>query len=90
MQRSTTGKFGKLVRGVLIGTLALTLMAAGVAGFLIFTLTGNAWLDQIVQVGTDLAFQAEGIESSVERWSDSLEQRVEQAIPEAVRPFFGE
>lgn len=40
----------------MVGALALTLMAAGVAGFLLFTLTGNAWLDQIAQVGTDLAF----------------------------------
>lgn len=88
MQRSTTGKFGRFIKGVIIGALTLALMAAGVAGFLIFTLTGNAWLDQIVQFGTDVSFQAEGVESSIERFSDSLELRVEQAIPEAVRPFF--
>lgn len=88
MQRSTTGKFGRFIKGVIIGVLALTLMAAGVAGFLIFTLTGNAWLDQIVQFGMDVSIQAEGVESSIERFGDSLELRVEQAIPEAVRPFF--
>lgn len=88
MQRSKRGKIGRIIKGMTIGAIALTLMAAGVAGFLIFTLTGNAWLDQIVQFGTDVSFQAEGIESSFERFSDSLELRVEQAIPEAVRPFF--
>ncbi|WP_070328190.1 hypothetical protein [Exiguobacterium aurantiacum] len=88
MQRSTTGKVARFMKGAIIGALALTLMAAGVAGFLIFTLTGNAWLDQIVQFGTDVSFQAEGLESSFERFSDSIELRVEQAIPEAVRPFF--
>lgn len=73
---------------MMVGALALTLMAAGVAGFLLFTLTGNAWLDQIVQVGTDVAFQVEGIEARFDQIGDSFELRVEQAIPEAVRPFF--
>ncbi|RHB49350.1 hypothetical protein DW881_09005 [Exiguobacterium sp. AM39-5BH] len=77
-----------MIRGVAVGALALTLMAAGVAGFLLFTLTGNAWLDQIAQVGTDVAFQVEGFETRFNQIGDSLELRVEQAIPEAVRPFF--
>lgn len=72
----------------MVGALALTLMAAGVAGFLLFTLTGNAWLDQIAQVGTDVAFQVEGFETRFDQIGDSLELRVEQAIPEAARPFF--
>jgi len=72
----------------MVGALALTLMAAGVAGFLLFTLTGNTWLDQIAQVGTDVAFQVEGFETRFDQIGDSLELRVEQAIPEAVRPFF--
>lgn len=88
MRATSRGKIGRLIRGVAVGALALTLMAAGIAGFLFFTLTGNAWLDQIAQVGTDLAFQAEGIETTFDRMGDSLELRIEQAIPEAVRPFF--
>ena len=88
MRSISRGKIGRLIRGVMVGALALTLMAAGVAGFLLFTLTGNAWLDQIAQVGTDVAFQVEGFETRFDQIGDSLELRVEQAIPEAVRPFF--
>ena len=88
MRSTSRGKIGRLIRGVMVGALALTLMAAGVAGFLLFTLTGNAWLDQIAQVGTDVAFQVEGFETRFNQIGDSLELRVEQAIPEAVRPFF--
>lgn len=88
MRSTSRGKIGRLIRGVMVGALALTLMAAGVAGFLLFTLTGNAWLDQIVQVGTDVAFQVEEFETRFDQIGDSLELRVEQAIPEVVRPFF--
>ena len=88
MRSTSRGKIGRLIRGVMVGALALTLMAAGVAGFLLFTLTGNAWLDQIAQVGTDVAFQVEGFETRFDQIGDSFELRVEQAIPEAVRPFF--
>gem|GEM_PF-3024801 len=88
MRSTSRGKIGRLIRGVMVGALALTLMAAGVAGFLLFTLTGNTWLDQIAQVGTDVAFQVEGFETRFDQIGDSLELRVEQAIPEAVRPFF--
>lgn len=88
MQRSITGKLGRFIKGVIIGALALALMTAGVAGFLIFTLTGNDWLDQVVQFGTNLSFQAGEIESSLERFSDALELRVERALSETVRPFF--
>ncbi|TCI29782.1 hypothetical protein EVJ33_09040 [Exiguobacterium sp. SL-10] len=88
MRSTSRGKIGRLIRGVAVGALALTLMAAGIAGFLLFTLTGNAWLDEIAQVGTDVAFQVEGFETRFDQIGDSLELRVEQAIPEAVRPFF--
>ncbi|MCT4778025.1 MULTISPECIES: hypothetical protein [Exiguobacterium] len=88
MRSTSRGKIGRLIRGAMVGALALTLMLAGVAGFLLFTLTGNAWLDQLAQIGTDMAFRVEGFESTFDQIGDSFELRVEQAIPEAVRPFF--
>lgn len=88
MRSTSRGKMERLIRRVMIGSLALTCMAAGVAGFLLFTLTGNTWLDQIAQVGTDVAFQVDGMEATFDRMSDSFELRIEQAVPEAVRSFF--
>ncbi|MDX5323366.1 MAG: hypothetical protein LPJ96_07125 [Exiguobacterium sp.] len=88
MRRSRTSWFGRMVRGVVVSVLALSLMAVGVFGFLFFTVTGNDWLGQWMSYGSELSLQADGFESRVERWTDSLEARVGQLIPETIRPFF--
>lgn len=88
MRRSRSGLFGRMMKGVVWGVLALSLMAAGILGFLFFTVTGNDWLSQWLSYGSELSLRADGLEFRIEQWTDSLEMRVEQWIPETVRPFF--
>lgn len=88
MRRSRRGGIGRFVKRFIMTILAVTLMAAGVAGFLLFTMSGNVWLEQLLSYGNEVSFRAKGLDLRFEQWADSLETRFERMIPETVRPFF--
>ncbi|MCC5891147.1 hypothetical protein [Exiguobacterium sp.] len=88
MQRSRRGGINRFVKRFMMTILAVMFMAAGVAGFFMFTMSGNEWLEQLLSYGNELSFRAEGLDLRFEQWTDSLETRFEQMIPETVRPFF--